>query len=273
MNYSHAFHAGNFADIVKHATLLAVLARLQAKGAPLNVIDTHGGRGLYDLAAPEAKRSAEAERGVQRLVAESEAPGPILALRQAILELNPSGHARFYPGSPRLVADRLGADDRLTVFELNPKEAEGLRSNLEGRPAVVVRQEDGFQGATALAVPGGHFLVLIDPPFERADDYARSAEALRRIRTACPGAVVIVWLPLKDLETFDAFLREVEGPEGLLVAEARIRPLRDPLHMNGCALVLSHAPDGLAADVEAICRWTVGVLGHGGEARVWSPSC
>jgi 23S rRNA (adenine2030-N6)-methyltransferase len=273
MNYSHAFHAGNFADIVKHAALLAVLGRMQAAGTGLRVIDTHGGRGLYDLSASESRRSAEAERGVARLMAAGSLPAPVLALRDAVREVDPGPGVRLYPGSPRLVADRLRAQDRLTVFELNPREAGALAAALKGRPGVQVREADGFEGAPALSEGEGGRLVLIDPPFERGDDYARSAEALRRIQARRADATVMIWLPLKDLETFDAFLRELEPAGAFLVAEARLRPLRDPLRMNGCALVIASPPQGSEADLRAICSWTVEALGEGGEARVWTAAC
>jgi 23S rRNA (adenine2030-N6)-methyltransferase len=273
MNYSHAFHAGNFADIVKHAALLAVLGRMQAGATSLQVIDTHGGRGLYDLSASEARRSAEAERGVARLMAAEALPAPVLVLREAVRQLDPGPGVRLYPGSPRLIADRLRTQDRLTVFELNPREASSLHSVLKGRAGVEVREADGFEGAPALAVGEGARLILIDPPFERGDDYARSAGALRQILAQRADATVMIWLPLKDLETFDAFLREV-GPAGpVLVAEARLRPLRDPLRMNGCALVIASPPAGTASDLQAICSWTVETLGEGGEARVWTSAC
>lgn len=273
MNYSHAFHAGNFADIVKHAALLSVLSRMQAARGRLSVIDTHGGRGVYDLTASEARRSAEAERGVARLMTADAPPGPVLSLREAVLGLNFGTAVHLYPGSPRLVADRLRPGDTLTVFELNPREADALARALGRVQGVGMRRADGFDGAVEVLPVQGGVLVLIDPPFERGDDYARSAETLRRILAQRPDATVMIWLPLKDLETFDSFLRRVEGPEILLVAEARLRPLRDPMRMNGCALVIASPPEGTQADLEKVCRWTIEVLGEGGEARVWTTVC
>ena len=273
MNYSHAFHAGNFADLVKHAGLLAVLSRLQARGDRIRVVDTHGGRGLYDLSAPEARRSAEAERGVARLTEAAAAPAPIRVLREAVRALNGGPDTRLYPGSPRLVADRLRSGDSLVVFEFNPREATALVAAVGGSAGVEVRGADGYEGAAGLMAGEGARLVLIDPPFERGDDYARSAGALRRILAARADATVMIWLPLKDLETFDAFLRDAEGCGDLLVAEVRLRPLRDPLRMNGCALVIAGAPPGLDSDLDDICRWTAETLGEGGTSRVWRLGC
>jgi 23S rRNA (adenine2030-N6)-methyltransferase len=114
--------------------------------------------------------------------------------------------------------------------------------------------------------------VLIDPPFERADDYARLVETTAAVRRRNPAAVLMAWLPLKDLATFDGFLGEFEDAVGApaLVAETRMRPLNDPMKMNGCALVLVGAPEGFAAPLEAISRWTAETLGEAGEGRVYS---
>lgn len=269
MNYSHAFHAGNFADIVKHAALLALLGRLQAHPAPLAVIDTHGGRGLYDLDAPEARRSAEAERGIARLLEDPAPPEAVDRLKAAVLAASKAAGGRRYPGSPLLVAQRLRPQDGLTVFEFNPREAEVLKASLAGARAVSVETADGYDGATRSLLLEGQALVLIDPPFERGDDYDRCLATLQAITRRCPGAAVMIWLPIKDLETFDAFVRRAEEIRPVRVAEVRLRSLLDPMRMNGCALVLAAAPEGLDLDLAAICEWTASRLGEGGRARLW----
>src|SRR5436309_1716629 len=111
LNYRHAFHAGNFADLVKHAALLQLLARLQQDGEPLRVIDTHAGRGLYDLAGPEARKSGEAEAGIVRLMAVKDAPAEFAPLTAAVRTLNKGGPVRRYPGSPWLIAQALRPGD------------------------------------------------------------------------------------------------------------------------------------------------------------------
>jgi 23S rRNA (adenine2030-N6)-methyltransferase len=272
LNYRHAFHAGNFADLVKHAALLALLRRPRAEAAPLTVIDTHAGRGLYDLAGPEAKKSGEAEAGIVRLMAASDAPAEFSDLKAAVLALNGQGPVRRYPGSPRLIAEALRPGDRYVACELRPDEHAALRELIAGKPDVETLCADGFVAADGATPGSGRVLVLIDPPFERADDYVRIIETLAAVRRKNCAACALVWLPLKDLETFDAFLRdledEVRGP--FLVAEARMRPLSDPLKMNGCALVLLGAPAGMEATLEAICGWTTRALGEGGAARVYA---
>lgn len=268
LNYRHAFHAGNFADLVKHAALLQLLSRLAAKG-PLAVIDTHAGRGLYDLAGPEAQKSGEAEAGIARLMATREAPAAFEPLTAAVRRLNGGDEARRYPGSPWLVAETLRPDDSYLGCELRAEEHQALAQALRGRKNAVAICADGYQVAARQA-PKGNVLVLIDPPFERADDYARIVETAAAVRRRNPQAVLLVWLPLKDLATFDAFLGDFEDEAGApMVAECRIRPLSDPMRMNGCAVVLLGSPADLAEPLEAICRWTAETLGQGGEGRVW----
>jgi 23S rRNA (adenine2030-N6)-methyltransferase len=270
LNYRHAFHAGNFADLVKHAALLRLLARLTAAGGPLTVIDTHAGRGLYDLAGPEARKSGEAQAGIVRLMAAKDAPGEFAPLTRATAALNGGGEVRRYPGSPWLIAGALRPADRYLACELRAEEHAALARALKGRSHVQTLNADGYVAAVERC-PAGRALVLIDPPFEKPDDYARIVETLVGVRRRNAAAQAMVWLPLKDLETFDAFLRDLEDavPAPLLVAETRIRPLSDPMKMNGCALVFLGAPDDLEPQVAAICGWVAQALGEKGAARVY----
>ena len=272
MNYRHAFHAGNFADLVKHAALTQLLARLMAQPGPLSVIDTHAGRGLYDLTGPEAKKSGEAQAGIVRLMPAADAPAEFAALTAAVTALNGGGAVRRYPGSPWLIAQALRVGDSYLACELRPDEHAALRDLMKPKRGVRALCADGYAAAVAQTTASGWVLVLIDPPFEQADDYRRIVETLASVRRLNREAVALVWLPLKDLETFDAFLRDLEDEvrAPLLVAETRMRPLTDPLKMNGCALVVLGAPDEMAAPLRAICDWTARTLGEGGEARVYT---
>lgn len=270
LNYRHAFHAGNFADLVKHAGLLRLLARLQS-GPPLTVIDTHAGRGLYDLAGPEARKSGEAEAGIARLMAAKDAPEAFRPLTKAVAQLNGDGAVRRYPGSPWLIAEALRPSDRYLACELRKEEHDALRSALKGRANVETLCADGYQAAVQRCPPKGRVLLLIDPPFEKPDDYGRIVETLEAARRRNADVQALVWLPLKDLETFDAFLRDLEDAVNapMLAAEARVRPLADPMKMNGCALVLVNGPD-LSADLAEISGWVAQALGEDGAARVYS---
>ena len=270
MNYRHSFHAGNFADLVKHALVLWLLERRQAVG-PVTVIDTHAGAGLYDLTG-DAARSREAEAGVARLMTAADRPPLIEALAAEVARLNPGGGARLYPGSPLLVAGRLRPVDRYVGFELNPPVLDLLEQALEPFPQAVGMGDDGYDQARSWAarVPGA--FVLIDPPFERPDDYHRAADTGAAIVRADPRAMVAIWTPLKDMETFDGFLRRLDqaGVKRVLVAEARMRPLSNPMKMNGCAVVVLNPPAGAEAAASEICGWVTDRLGDAGaKAEVW----
>ncbi|MBP7651318.1 MAG: 23S rRNA (adenine(2030)-N(6))-methyltransferase RlmJ [Phenylobacterium sp.] len=270
MNYRHAFHAGNFADLVKHAALLRLMATLTKGAGSLTVIDTHAGRGLYDLSGAESQRSGEAQAGIAQLMKADDLPAAFGPLRAAVNKLNNGGVTRFYPGSPRLIADTLRKKDVYIACELRGEEHAALRMALKGRTGIETLCADGYDTAVARCPPKGPVLVLIDPPFERPDDYTRIVATLKAIGRRNREAVVMIWLPIKDLQTFDHFLNEAQdtGIGPLLVGECRMRPLADPMKMNGCALVTARAPADFAASMEEMCRWTAQTLGQNGQGRV-----
>ena len=269
MNYRHSFHAGNFADLVKHALLLRLLAGRQAAG-PVTVFDTHAGAGLYDLTG-DALRSKEAEAGVARLMAsEDELPPAIKALADQVAALNPDGGVRFYPGSPLLMARALRPGDAYRGFELR-EEVKGLLDEaLADFPNATAAVGDGYDALIPALRGATNPIVLIDPPYERGDDYQRAADAAIAVRRADPSAVVAVWTPLKDMETFDGFLRRLAPAGPALVAEARLRPLTNPMKMNGCSMVILGASPAIEAAAKDVCGWVATTLGDtGARAEVW----
>ncbi len=255
--------------------MLALLQRLTAESGALDVIDTHAGAGLYDLEDAMARRSKEAEAGVMRLMADAHAPAVFHTLKQAVAAENPAGSVRLYPGSPLLIVNALRAGDRYCGYELRPDDQAALQALLRRRAPPSVQAEavleDGYRALAALGLEGRRTLVLIDPPFERGDEYDQIVTGLERGLARAPGAAFALWTPLKDLETFDALLRRVEAlsPPSLQIAETRLRPLTDPMKMNGCAMVLIGAPD-MEAEAAAICGWVAERCGEtGAEARVY----
>jgi len=198
-----------------------------------------------------------------------DAPPAFALLVAAVSELNKGGAVNSYPGSPLLIADALRPGDRFVACELRADEHEALRVVLRGRANVRTLCADGYAAAVAETPARGRVLVLIDPPFEKADDYARIVQTVRAVRAKNPAAQALVWLPIKDLQTLDAFLGDLEDEVGapMLVAEARMRPLTDPMKMNGCALVLVDGPD-LRTPLAAICGWVAQALGADGAGRV-----
>ncbi len=269
MNYRHAFHAGNFADLVKHAGLTLLLDALMAEASPLVIVDTHAGAGGYDLDGELSRRTGEAAQGIFRLM-DAAAPAAFDRLKAAVTGLNPAGGVRFYPGSPRLIGAALRPGDRYTACEVRDDDVALLAQTLAPYARARAVQTDGYETAAATVPAKGRALVLIDPPFERPDDYQRIAQALAAVRARNPRAVLAAWLPLKDLETFDGFLRLVEplAPDAL-VAECRLRRLDNPMKMNGCALVIVGAPAGLEKPLGEVCAWVAG-LGEGeGRGEAW----
>jgi 23S rRNA (adenine2030-N6)-methyltransferase len=270
MNYRHSFHAGNFADLLNHALVLWLVKARQETG-PLTVFDTHAGAGLYDLSG-DGTRSKEAEAGVERLMT-ADGRTPLMdALAAQVAAINPDGGVRYYPGSPLLIADALKDGGRYVGFELNPPVRAMLAEALAGRTNAQAREGDGYAEVVAEAAKVRGPLVLIDPPFEKPDDYVRSAETAIAVVKRDPTATVAIWTPLKDLETFDGFIRRLQGKAGpTLVAEARLRPLTNPMKMNGCALVVVNPPAGAEAAANEICGWVANALGEaGGRAEVWT---
>lgn len=273
MNYRHAFHAGNFADLMKHGLLTHILASLTAEAAPLTVIDTHAGAGKYDLDGPDATRTGEGRAGVGVLMAAVGAPAAFDALKTAVGHANPAGRIRYYPGSPLLIAAALRSRDHYIACELRADDYAALKQALSRQPGAALFNEDGWRIA-ALRAPRAPaaLLALVDPPFERADDYQQLIRLAGRIVGVNERATIATWLPIKDLARFDAFLTELEDAargRPILLAEVRLRPLTDPMSMNGCALAVINPTPRLDQAGKDIVDWLAATLGAtGGEGRV-----
>lgn len=276
MNYRHGYHAGNFADLAKHAALLAWLRMLRAQDAMVRVVDTHAGAGFYDLSNPDFARSKEAEAGIKYLLGK-DVPESLKPLAQYVRAKNAGAgfkdYVGVYPGSPVLVLDHSTPDDAYVGCELRSDDFTLLQHRIAPRGKAV--QSDGYAMAVEMAADGDtrKQLYLIDPPFELPGDYAAIVTTLRDVLAMQPDAGALVWLPLKDLETFDGFLRHLERelPEtDVLVTELRLRSLSNPMRMNGCCLVAVNAPEAFQAVITAIGRDVVAVFGEGsGQARTW----
>jgi 23S rRNA (adenine2030-N6)-methyltransferase len=262
MNYRHAFHAGNHADVFKHAALVLVLERLRAKPQPFAVLDTHAGTGVYDLASEGAQRTREHEAGVARVFGRDvPAAQDYLDL---IAALNPSG-LTTYPGSPEIVRRRLRDHDRLIACELHPAEAAALKDRYRGDRRVFVHHRDGYEATLALTPPAERRgLVLIDPPYEAPDETERVARALTLGLRKWPTGVFIAWYPIKDSDIGDrlAGAATVEGFPKTLRAE--LTPYaRDGAAVAGGGLLICNAPWKLDEKLAALCEALVPLLGEG----------
>ena len=266
MNYRHVFHAGNFADVMKHAILLQLLSILQTDGAPLTVIDTHAGAGMYDLRGAEAARTGEAASGIARLM-DSAAPEIIQPLIAAVRAVNAKRETRWYPGSPLLIARNLRNRDRLMACELRADDYASLKTVLPRQAGAEVLRADGFATARAQAGGAKRLLVLIDPPYERTDEITQVLGAIAAVRAASRNAVIALWAPIKDLDGFDALAGRVEDAApgaSILVAEMRLRPLDDPLRLNGSAMLVVNSPPALLVTAQETVAFMTEVLGEAG---------
>jgi len=251
MNYRHAFHAGNHADVLKHIVQLALIDSLKRKDSPFFVLDTHGGRGRYLLASEESRKTLEAEDGVMRLMSQPKLPDVVERYLKAVQADNPVGAMITYPGSPLLAAQALRAQDRMAACELQPEEAQALKKLFAHDARVGVFEGDGYEKIRALVPPRvngakiGRGLVLIDPPYEAQDaEYARILVALKEILERWPQATCAVWFPIKQRRSILHFLRKASAlpVKSALTIELLVRPDDSPLRLNGSGMLVLNAP-------------------------------
>ena len=246
MNYRHGFHAGNFADVVKHSLLAMLLEALSRKPAPWAYLDTHAGAGAYDLMSEAARRTGEAEGGIGKLwAARGRLPAAAERLCKLVAALNPDASAgampRVYPGSPRVAAALARESDKLSLAELHPEEAYLLRGEMQGFGATAaVHERDGYEMLKALTPPKERRgLVLMDPPYERADEFEAASSALIAAHERWPTGMYALWYPIKDDSARRRFLRRLEqsGLRKILVAELYLPAQAAGLYGTGMVLV------------------------------------
>jgi 23S rRNA (adenine2030-N6)-methyltransferase len=203
MNYRHAFHAGNFADVIKHLALIAGLGNLGRKEAGFAVVDTHAGRGAYDLAGSEAARTGEAADGIGRLTGVNGGPAALTAYREL-------AGGSVYPGSPLIAAKLLRPQDRLVAIEKHPEDAAALRETLNPYARARVEEADGYKRLAALMPPPERRgLVLIDPPYESPDEFRFAAQAVTAAYRRFATGIYLVWFPIKSASEASSFCGEV----------------------------------------------------------------
>jgi 23S rRNA (adenine2030-N6)-methyltransferase len=249
MNYRHAFHAGNFADVFKHTILLELIDALVAKPGAFCYVDTHAGRGCYDLRSEAAVKTGEAADGVQRLLRAEALPEALQRYTHEVRAFGAGdgGELVQYPGSPLLVQARLREQDRAIVCELQAEEAVALKAALRGDARLAIHQRDGYAALKALLPPPQkRGLVLIDPPFEaQAGEFDAITAALADGFAKWPNAIYAVWYPIKLRETILPFYRWLHAHAGkadVLAVELLLQPPNTPLRLSGCGMVLVNPP-------------------------------
>jgi 23S rRNA (adenine2030-N6)-methyltransferase len=271
MNYRHAFHAGNHADVLKHVVLLALLDALKRKNTPFVVIDTHAGRGRYALHEESARKTGESDTGALRVLAAHTNAPAIKRYQDALRACNPDGGLRIYPGSPLLTATAMRGDDRLHCFEAQPDEARALSALFERDRRVRVQTGGGYTAIKSLLPPKPRRgLVLIDPPYETQEaEFGAVLAALTEGLKRWPQGVFAVWFPIKQRRTLQRWLRAIEKlpAHEILLAELLIRPDDSPLRLNGSGMLLINPPWKLDAEIAAALPTLVAELGETGASH------
>ncbi len=275
MNYRHAFHAGNHADVLKHVVLLALVDALLRKDAPFFVLDTHAGRGRYLLRGGQAGRTAEAATGILQLAGAKKPPAAIARYLRAVATDNPVDALLAYPGSPLLVAQAMRPQDRLAACELQPDEAAALKELFAHDARVAVHARDGFDAVRALLPPRAdgvriaRGLVLVDPPYEAQDEeYPRVAKAVREALERWPQATCAIWYPIKLRRSLQPFFRKLEAipARSVLLAELLVRPDDSPLRLNGSGMAILNPPWKLDEAIAPVLPFLQQKLGESGAS-------
>lgn len=276
MNYRHAYHAGNFADVLKHLVLALVIDYMKRKEAPFRVIDTHAGCGRYALGSIQAAKTGEWRGGIGRLLGPDARPLPSDVARvmepylDAVRSENPTLQLEVYPGSPLIARRLMRPQDVLVANELHPEDGTELKSALGRDQRVKLLAIDGWFALKSLLPPKERRgVVLIDPPFEEEGELTRLAEGLAEALRRFESGVYLAWYPIKDLKPVAAFhgaLSAIAGPE-LMRVELMIRGGNSADRLNGCGLIVANPPYTLRNDLAAALPELAHRLAEGSGAR------
>ncbi len=279
MNYRHHYHAGNFADIMKHVLLLELLERLNQKDKPYRYIDTHAGAGLYDLSLAPAQKSGEYVDGIHRLMQLSspvvrQAPAQIQRYIGLVEQLRGEMGQGLYPGSPWFALQQLRASDRATAFELQPDVHEELTFNMRD-DRLGIHARDAYEGLFGVIPPKEkRGLVMIDPPYEmERRDFPQLVELLIKAHQKWSTGVFAVWYPIKDRAMIERFEKKMlkSGIRRQLICELCVWPDDTPIGLNGCGLLVINPPWQFADQADVLLQWLfphLKMAEQGGHAAV-----
>ena len=278
MNYHHAFHAGGFADVIKHIVLVRILTYLHEKPAPFRVIDSHAGSGLYDLSGEQARRGGEWLTGIARIVQARFSQTAALLLKpylDIVRAFNPHGPLQAYPGSPLIARAMLRPQDRITACEIEPAARKALIDALRKDAQARVVDLDGWVALPAFVPPNERRgLVLVDPPFEASDEFDRLADGFNSAFSKWPTGVYLLWYPAKSRRASDQLARQVAQttasvrPERTcLRLEFSVAPQAVDSALTSCGLLIVNPPWTLQGELKTILSELEKPLGQGGAGR------
>ncbi len=271
MNYRHAFHAGNFADVLKHVVLVALIDQLAKKAAPIFFMDTHAGRGTYPVDAIEMQRTGEFRAGIVPLLAASAPPPAAARYLEIVRRLGvEDGKLLAYPGSPLIALEALRPQDRAVFSELEHESAVALKRGLGRDARAQVHERDGYEALLALIPPPEkRGLVLIDPPYESPDEFERLLETLLAAHTRFAGGVYAVWFPIKHGDAAGRFLERMAatGIRRQLIVELCVQRDDSPVGLNGAGLLIVNPPWQLDERLAQAIPWLHSTLAPAGRGR------
>ena len=268
MNYRHSFHAGNFADVMKHVVLARIIEYLKLKDKAFRVIDTHAGSGIYALTEGDAARTGEWHGGIEKLLSAKFEAGVaelLLPYIHSVQAQNGSGELKTYPGSPKITRHLLRNQDRLTAIELHPKDAKLLAKAFDGDFQTRVIELDGWLSLGAHLPPKEkRGLVLTDPPFEEPGEFERMVEGLQKAHGRWPGGIYALWYPVKDRPAVAKFHKALgqSGIAKILRAELMIRGAGSEPRLDGCGMIMVNPPFVLEAELKLILPALAKCLGE-----------
>lgn len=244
MNYQHSYHAGNFADVIKHCIMVALIQRLQLKEKPMCLMDTHAGAGLYDLTSVEAQKSQEYQHGILQLQQAKVTDSAMLWLQNFVKQLNADASINLYPGSPYILQSLLREHDRLIVIEKHPLVYQQVKANLSSTIDTAIHERDAYEALNALLPPTPRRgLVLIDPPYEDKQELRHLVSALRLALKRWPIGIFMIWYPLKASSQLQSFYRDLVKLPCKEIIQTEIEVLPDSVTgLLGCGLIIINPP-------------------------------
>ena len=263
MNYRHHFHAGNFADVMKHVLLLQLLSRLNTKDKPYRYIDTHGGAGKYDLSTAEAQKSGEFLNGIHRLVKlddsiKRNAPEGVKQYLKVVEDMRAGSGKGAYPGSPWFALEGMRDIDQATIFEMQRDVFQQLYYNIRDKRAGL-HERNAYEGLLGVIPPKEkRGLVMIDPPYEvERKDFPQLVELMVAAYKKWPTGVFAVWYPIKDRAMIERFEKKMikTGIRRQLVCEICVWPDDTPVGLNGCGLLVINPPWKFSQDADEALQW------------------
>jgi 23S rRNA (adenine2030-N6)-methyltransferase len=281
MNYRHGYHAGGFSDVLKHIVLIALIQALSRKDKPFCYLDTHAGRGGYDLNSEFSQKTQEYANGIAKIMGVASRKGKYenkLEGKQAVGHLPPSitdkeipalikvyqevieqlGYPHYYPGSPLIAKQFLRENDRMVLMEYHPEEYEYLKQHFKWESQAEIHRQDGYLGIKAFLPPKERRgLILVDPPFEQASEWEHLANAVKQGMQKFPNGVYAIWYPLKNQKAVSGFLKKISTlklPDSF-VAELSIYPSDAQFSLIGCGMVIINAPWQLEQELKPVLSW------------------